>query len=107
LTVVDGDLFATRIDAGSAEAVVDWRADYDHLTYMAVDVPAAVRVGVVALMGRLCLRFAALDFVVTPDGRWVFLEVNPNGQWAWIEDATGQPIAAAIATALQREAPQP
>lgn len=26
--------------------------------------------------------------------------VNPNGQWAWIEQETGQPIAAAIADAL-------
>jgi glutathione synthase/RimK-type ligase-like ATP-grasp enzyme len=33
----------------------------------------------------------------------VVLEVNPNGRWAWIEDATGLPIAAAIADALTWE----
>ena len=54
-------------------------------------------------MRRLGLRFGALDFVVTPDDRWIFLEINSNGQWAWIEDATGQPVAAAIADALTRE----
>ncbi|MDP9794725.1 D-alanine-D-alanine ligase-like ATP-grasp enzyme [Catenuloplanes nepalensis] len=47
------------------------------------------------------LRFAALDFIVTPDGDHVFLEANPNGQWAWIEDETGLPIAAAVADALE------
>jgi D-alanine-D-alanine ligase-like ATP-grasp enzyme len=52
-----------------------------------------------AALGRL--RFAALDFIVTPDGEYVFLEANPNGQWAWIEHETGLPIAAAIADALE------
>jgi biotin carboxylase len=45
----------------------------------------------------------ALDFLVTPEGEWVFLEVNPNGQWAFVEQATGLPIAAAIADALCSE----
>jgi D-alanine-D-alanine ligase-like ATP-grasp enzyme len=49
-------------------------------------------------------RFAALDFIVTPEDQWTFLEANPNGQWAWIEDATGQPIAEAIAAALSKDA---
>jgi hypothetical protein len=35
-----------------------------------------------------------------PDGRLVFLEVNASGQWAWVEEATGMPIAAAIARLL-------
>ena len=59
--------------------------------------------GVLALMGRLGLRFGALDFVVTPDEQWIFLEINSNGQWAFVEDATGQPITAAICDALTRE----
>ena len=50
-------------------------------------------------MTLLGLRFGAFDFLVCPDG-WVFLEVNPNGQWAWIETATGLPIASTIADAL-------
>jgi hypothetical protein len=55
------------------------------------------------MMDELNLRFAALDFVVTPDDAVpVFLEVNPNGQWAFVEDATGQPITGAITNALQR-----
>jgi ATP-grasp ribosomal peptide maturase len=104
LTVIDEVFLAARIDAGSDTASVDWRADYDALTYTPLpEVPAPVRVGVMALMGQLGLRFGALDFVVTPDDQWIFLEINPNGQWAFIEDATGQPIAAAIADALTKE----
>lgn len=33
----------------------------------------------------------------------MFLEINPNGQWAWLQDATGLPISAAIADALTKE----
>lgn len=31
----------------------------------------------------------AADFVVTPEGRHVFLEVNPSGEWFWLDPATG------------------
>jgi D-alanine-D-alanine ligase-like ATP-grasp enzyme len=55
-------------------------------------------------MNMLDLRFGALDFLVTPEGEWVFLEINPNGQWAWIEENTGLPITSAIADILAGEA---
>lgn len=103
LTVVDEQFHAARIDTRSEAAAIDWRSDYDHLDYAITDVPAHVRRATLALMRALRLRFGTLDFVVTPDGDWVFLEVNPNGQWAWIEDATGLPIAASIADALTKE----
>jgi ATP-grasp ribosomal peptide maturase len=102
LTVVDGAMFAAAIHAHSPAAAIDWRADYAALSYERTSVPAQVRHGVQALMARLGLRFGAFDFLICPDG-WVFLEVNPNGQWAWIETATGLPIAAAIADALTAE----
>lgn len=103
LTVVDGNHFAVRIDADSPDARVDWRSDYPHLRYQPITTPQPIRTAVDRLMTRLRLRYGALDFVVTPDNEWVFLEINPNGQWAWIQDATGLPIAAAIADALTQE----
>lgn len=104
VTVVDGVPYAARIDAHSAAARLDWRSDYDHVSYAPVDTPDTITDGIAALMKHLDLRFGALDFVVTPAGEWVFLEVNPNGQWAWIEDACGLPITAALADALVRDA---
>lgn len=68
-----------------------------------VTVPDQIREAVSQLLARLRLRFDALDFVVTPQDEWMFLEINPNGQWAWLQDATGLPIAAAIADALTKE----
>jgi ATP-grasp ribosomal peptide maturase len=104
LNVADDTFLAARIDTASQAAAVDWRTDYDALTYTPLaGVPASVRRGVAALLARLRLRFGTFDFIVAPDDSWWFLEINPNGQWAWIEDATGLPITAAITDALLRE----
>ncbi|MGH3811741.1 MAG: hypothetical protein ACRDUV_04695 [Pseudonocardiaceae bacterium] len=101
LTVVDGHCFATRIDAVSKAAHVDWRSDYHSISYTVIETPGVVRSGVSALLEVLGLRFGALDFIVDLDGQWWFLECNPNGQWAWIEDETGLPISSAVADALE------
>jgi ATP-grasp ribosomal peptide maturase len=102
LTVVDGQMFAAAIHAHSSAAALDWRTDQAHLSYSHTEVPPPVAAGVRTLMTALQLRFGAFDFLLTPEGEWVFLEVNPNGQWVFIEQATGLPIAAAIADALTR-----
>jgi glutathione synthase/RimK-type ligase-like ATP-grasp enzyme len=51
-------------------------------------------------MDRLGLVYGAIDMRLTPEGEYVFLEINPTGQWLFIEAATGQPIAAAFADLL-------
>lgn len=100
LTVVGHEVFAAEIHAGSDDARMDWRTDYDALTYRICSVPERVRDGVLAWMARFGLSFGAFDFAVTPAGRWVFFECNPSGQWGWIENKTGLPIAAAVADLL-------
>jgi ATP-grasp ribosomal peptide maturase len=101
LTVVGQRLFATRIDAHGPRARTDWRSDYRNLSYRAVETPEDVARAVRRLMSGFQLAYGALDFVVTPGGRWVFLELNPDGQWGWLQLATGQPIAAALADHLK------
>lgn len=44
------------------------------------------------LTRRLGLAFGAIDLILTPEGEFVFLEINPAGQWLWIEQMTGQPL---------------
>ena len=99
LTVVDDAFFAEAIHAGSNAAYVDWRSDYDHLTYTPIATPDDVRTSVTRMLRQFGLRFGAFDFVVTPTGQWVLLETNPNGQWAWLP--CRDHIAAAVADALE------
>ncbi|HLL37422.1 MAG TPA: ATP-grasp ribosomal peptide maturase [Streptomyces sp.] len=101
LTAVGDRLFAVEIHAGSDAAHTDWRSDYASLTYRVTAVPHDVATGVRRYMDRLGLGFAAMDFIVGPDGAWTFLEANPCGQWDWIEHATSLPISQAIAEELQ------
>ncbi|MFF0401856.1 MvdC/MvdD family ATP grasp protein [Streptomyces sp. NPDC005248] len=79
---------------------VDWRTDYEALTYTPIEVPDRVAAGVRALLAYDGLRFGALDFSVDRSGAWWFLENNPAGQWMWIEKDTGLPIADAHAQFL-------
>jgi len=57
----------------------------------------------IRLVERLGLCYGAIDMILTPDGRYVFLEINPSGQYAWIEMQTGLPISAAICDLLLDE----
>ncbi len=46
------------------------------------------------------LNYAAADFIVTPEGRHAFLEINAGGEWFWLQRAPGLPIAEALADVL-------
>jgi len=100
LTIVGRRMFAVEIHAGSEAARLDWRTDYDSLTYKVTTVPNVLRSPILSLMDDFGLVFGAMDFVVTPEGEWRFLEVNPNGQWLWLSRETGLPIAEGIANEL-------
>ena len=39
----------------------------------------------VKLMESLSLVFGSFDFLLMPDGEYVFLEINPQGQWVWLD----------------------
>jgi len=94
-------LFGIGIDAHSALSHVDWRADFDALTYEQVEIPPHVEKGVCRYMDTLGLAYAAFDFVIERDtGRWLFLESNSSGQYAWLEAATGAPITEALVNLL-------
>jgi ATP-grasp ribosomal peptide maturase len=101
VNVVGDRLFSARIDAHSPAARIDWRTDYNSLTYEPITLSDRVTEQIVALTQRLGLVFAAIDLIVTPEHQTVFLEVNPGGQWAWIEHETRLPIASAIADYLE------
>lgn len=93
VTVVGNEAFAVRILVRDREDAVDWRAlDASRIVYERYRLPDEIERRCIALTRVFSLSFAALDFIVTPGGEHVFLEVNPSGQWGWLEQATGLPI---------------
>lgn len=59
-----------------------------------------MRGGLVALFRKLGLVYGAVDMVVTPDGEWVFLEVNQAGEWGWLAHETGIKVGSAMTDLL-------
>jgi len=102
VTVVGDEVFACRIDSQRHKAArVDWRGmGHAELDLHPLDLDATVADRCRALLRALGLEIAGIDLVVTPVGEMVFLEINAAGQWAWVQEATGLPIAAAIAQRL-------
>ncbi len=103
VTVVGDEVFACEIDSQTNCATLhDWRRDLSNTQYRTHELPASVARKCSEFVKLLNLKFGALDFVIRPDGAYVFLEINPNGQWLWIENLTGLPIGNAIAALLTR-----
>lgn len=101
-TVVGDAVLGCRIDSMASEKTsLDWRHyDFERVAHEPVEVPRPVAKAVLTLCRQYGLRFGAVDFVVQPDGQWIFLELNGNGQWAWIEERSGLSISAHIASEL-------
>ena len=104
VTVVGEKVFACRIDSQTLTddtGKIDWRQGYEHgMKQSAFDLPEDIADKCREYLLCLGLNFGCFDFIVTPSGKFVFLECNPNGQWLWVEDATGLKISEAIADFL-------
>jgi len=104
LTYVAGECFATAMRPDDPTGGLDIRAHSESVSHEAIRVPNEVAVPIQVMMERLSLVFGTFDFIVRPDGQWIFIELNPNGQWAWTEQAAGLPISRALASLLEKGA---
>ncbi len=103
VTIVGTQIFSASIDSGSsARAAYDWRRDGVGLLdeWASYQLPVDVSEKLLRVMDYFGLNYGAADFIVTPDGRHVFLEVNPVGEFFWLERRPGLPISRAIAKVL-------
>ena len=90
VTIVGNNIFPVRIDCKNK---LDWRQDYASHRYQTISLPPSIEESCKEMMKRYNLIFGAFDFIITPDEKWIFLEVNPNGQWLWLEQALSLPIS--------------
>lgn len=95
VTIIGSKVFAVALKSEDPN-IVDWRPVQEHISYTAHKLPSPVHEACLRMTRKLGLAFAAMDFVVTPENEYVFLEVNPNGQWAWLEEETGLPMTDAM-----------
>lgn len=107
-TVVGRRVMTAAIDSQQSEQTkTDWRKDGMGLLrkWIPYTLPRDVEKALLALLDEIGLNYGAADFVVTPDGRHVFLEVNAGGEWFWLDEpksvgGPGLKIAEAFAEVL-------
>jgi hypothetical protein len=107
ITIVGNHVFAAALDSKTSQlARNDWRRDGVGLidSWKEYSLPPAIEIKLMQLMDFFGLNFGAIDMIVTPDYRHVFLEINPSGEFFWLELNNPKfPISRAIAHALLRE----
>ena len=100
VTAVGSSLFAAAIHSQETDYPIDFRMALGQARVEPVTLPRAVERRVLALQRRLGLEYGAIDLRRTPEGEYVFLEVNTAGEFLFVEERTGQPIARALAELL-------
>jgi glutathione synthase/RimK-type ligase-like ATP-grasp enzyme len=109
VTVIGDEVFAAEIHSQEhEETTVDWRNFQVDIPYRAVSLPPPVTERIRAFVRSYGLNFSAMDLIVTPDDRYVFIENNPNGQFIFVEDKVPElGLTDALAACLIRGASKP
>lgn len=101
--IVGKHIFTAAVDSQALEmARDDWRKKGIALlkAWQSYQLPQDIEDKLLRLMAYFGLNYGAIDIILTPDGRHVFLEVNPVGEFFWLEKYSGLPISDAIAKIL-------
>ena len=99
INVIGNDLFGSEAAPTTKEAELDCRID-PRIKWEKHTVDKAVRPLLRALVKRLGLHYGSIDMRLTPEGKYVFFEINPSGQFLFIEIDTGHPLSNAMAAML-------
>jgi glutathione synthase/RimK-type ligase-like ATP-grasp enzyme len=101
ITVVGDKTYTAAIYSQHADAAkVDFRNGYADLNYSVYELPQEIHQACVNMTKSFDLAYSAIDMAVTPQGEYLFFELNPGGQYHWIEYETGLPITDAIIARL-------
>jgi glutathione synthase/RimK-type ligase-like ATP-grasp enzyme len=103
VTVIGNRAFAARLfSQDTVSGRLDWRKSYHELRMEPYRMTEELAGRCREVLRRLGLVFGCFDFIVTPDGDHVFLEVNEGGQFLFVERSTGQPLLDAFAEFLKQ-----
>lgn len=108
VTIVGDEVFSAAVDLRKVDYQLDVRLNQQ--AYERHDLPADIQARLLSLMRRLGLEYGAIDLRRTPNGEYVFFEVNPAGQFLFVEHACKLPISESLARHLatgKKRADQP
>jgi glutathione synthase/RimK-type ligase-like ATP-grasp enzyme len=104
ITVIGSRMFAAAVDSQAQPgAEVDWRERGVSLlaSWMPYTLPVEIEAKLERYMQRIGMQYSAIDMIVEPNGRHVFLEANPAGECFWLEyNSPNFPLSVALADVL-------
>jgi len=92
ITLIKDTFYCVKIIADNK---IDWRDSEDNNLYELIDTPEVVKQECLDFLRACDLDFGAFDYIVS-NGKYYFLECNPNGQWLWLELKLGLDISKTI-----------
>ena len=104
VVVVDTEVIAARAETHIPEAELDWRLDLS-ADWHPCALPENLRDGLRALVARLGLEYGCIDLRYTPDGEYVFVEINPAGHFLFVRPEVARHILAAFVALLTKDPP--
>lgn len=101
VTVIGPVALAAEFDIEHLD-VIDHRVRMADLPCRRHHLPQHMESRVLALTRRFGLEYAGIDLRVTPDGDYVFFEINTAGEFLYVQDRAALPIAEELAAFLAR-----
>jgi hypothetical protein len=93
VTVMGHCILAAKISSQDTErGKLDWRRAPEEIRVTPFALPPGIVDLCLRLMTKLGIVFGCFDFIVTPEGDYVFLEVNEAGQFLFLEEQAGLPL---------------
>lgn len=107
VTIVGREIFSFSIDSQRLPASrVDWRKEGAALAdgWKVYTLPEGIEEALLNFMDSYGLNYGAIDLILTPEGKYYFLEVNAAGEYFWLDKQCDHAISRHLAAVLLNQA---
>lgn len=106
VTIIGDDIFVAEIESQHPlRTPLDWQQSTASMVVRKGSLPAEIETRCFALVKGAGLNYSTIDLILTPDGRYVFLESNPSGHCLFVQERVPElKMIDAIAACLLRGA---
>ncbi len=96
---LDGTFYSIQYYSDSKK--IDMRDNYNSSIFEPFELPEFIEKKLREIMLKLRLNSGSIDLIKSTDGKYYFLEINPNGQYDWVSQYGGYDLDEKIAQFLK------
>lgn len=102
INVIGSQVFGASVKTNIKESELDWRID-PSVKWEKHDIDRKLQDTLCLFVKNLGLYYGCIDMRLTPNGNYIFFEINPSGQFLFIEIDTEQPLSNSMAQLLMHQ----